>query len=275
MNLICPVCGRVLIQETAAQSRGRYVCGRGHTFDRAKSGYVNLLQRQRHRQRGDDPVMVAARRSFLDAGFYRPLCDAVAAAIPENARSIADIGCGEGWYSCNLLQARQETELIGFDISPDAVRFAGVRARQAGLEARSTWVVASVNRIPLSESVCDCIVNLFAPCAPEEFARILKPDGVLIRAIPLERHLWELKCAIYDEPYENRPVFTPPEGFILKSQKLLRFPMNVSGQSLHDLFAMTPYARKTSPEDAAKLLALDSLTVSAEFGVLVFARSKT
>ncbi|MBR5372249.1 MAG: methyltransferase domain-containing protein [Oscillospiraceae bacterium] len=264
MTLICPVCGSPLTPEPA-----RYLCTKNHSFDRAKSGYVNLLMRQKHRQRGDDTAMLAARRDFLDQGFYLPLLDAVAEAIPQNTETLADIGCGEGWYSCGLLKRFSAASLAGFDISPDAVRYAAQRAKAENTAARSCWAVASVNHIPLADESCRCILNLFAPCEPAEFARILAKDGLLIRAVPLERHLWELKCAVYDEPYENRPVLAAPEGFTLISQKALRYPINVSGDALHTLFAMTPYAHKTARSDAAKLDALTSLTVTVEFGVLI------
>ena len=62
MELICPVCSRSLTAEPH-----RYVCAKGHSFDRARSGYVNLLQKQKHRQRGDDADMAKARREFLNA----------------------------------------------------------------------------------------------------------------------------------------------------------------------------------------------------------------
>jgi len=264
MDLVCPVCGNELLPEAA-----KYCCKKGHSFDRARSGYVNLLMRQKHRQRGDDPAMLAARRDFLNAGFYRPLLDAVAAEIPQGTRTIADIGCGEGWYSCNLLRGLPEAQLFGFDISPDAVRYAAQRAKADGLDGRTVWAVASVSRLPLANHECDCLLNLFAPCEPNEFARVLRPDGLLIRVIPLERHLWELKCAVYDVPYENRPVMQSPEGFQLVSQKTLRYPITVSGDALHALFAMTPYAHKTAASDAAKLETLDSLQISVEFGILV------
>lgn len=263
-ELICPVCGEPLTPEST-----RYICKKNHSFDRAKSGYVNLLMRQKHRQRGDDSAMLAARRDFLNEGYYRPLLEAIAAEIPQETRSIADIGCGEGWYSCNLLKAFPEASLAGFDISPDAVRYAAQRAKAEDCAARSCWAVASVNHIPLANHRCDCILNLFAPCEPAEFSRILTKDGLLIRAVPLERHLWELKCAIYDQPYENRPVMQPPEGFTLVKEKTLCYPVTVSGDALHALFAMTPYAHKTARSDADKLNAVKSLEISIAFGILV------
>ena len=268
MELICPVCSRSL------QAKAHYyICPKGHSFDRAKSGYVNLLQKQRHRQRGDDADMAKARRDFLNAGYYQPLLDAVASqAIAHRAARIADIGCGEGWYSCSML--RQLTEqgidaaLTGIDISPEILRFAAVRASKEGFAGQTDWAVASVNRLPLAGASCDCILNLFAPCDPSEFCRILKKGGLLLRVVPLERHLWELKQMIYDVPYENRPVCMAPEGFRLTGMQNITYRITVPHDHLHALFAMTPYAHKTSPSDAAKLTNAAQLETTVSFGLL-------
>ena len=266
MELICPVCSRSLTAE-----QHRYVCAKGHSFDRAKSGYVNLLQKQKHRQRGDDAEMARARREFLNAGYYQPLLDAVAAAAEDSA-AIADIGCGEGWYACGVLKSLTgrgiSAELTGIDISPEILRFAASRAAAEGYAAVTDWAVASVNRIPLGDAACDCILNLFAPCDPSEFRRILKQNGRLLRVIPLERHLWELKAAIYENPYENRPVCSAPEGFVLKEMQTITYQITVPNQDLQALFGMTPYIRKTSPEDTAKLHSLNSLTTTVSFALL-------
>lgn len=268
MKLRCAVCGEAL--EALPK---QYCCPNGHCFDRAKSGYVNLLLKQSSRTRGDDPMMVAARRAFLDAGYYKPLLDAIGKVMLERRVSaIADIGCGEGWYSCHLAEMLTAhaipAELCGFDISADALRFAANRTRQMGLSYMQ-WAVASINRLPLDDAACDCILNLFAPCEADEFARILRPDGILIRAVPLERHLWQLKEAVYAQPYENRPVLEAPQGFLLSEVRRIETEITVAGENLHNLFAMTPYVRKTSPADAAKIAAMESLTTEIQFGLLI------
>ena len=268
MELICPVCSRGLAADTH-----RYICPKGHSFDRAKSGYVNLLQRQRHRQRGDDAEMAKARRDFLNAGYYQPLLDAlIQQALSHHVSRIADIGCGEGWYSCGVLHQLTEqgiaAELTGIDISPEILRFAAARAAKELASSQTDWAVASVSRIPLADNACDCILNLFAPCEPAEFGRILKKDGLLLRAVPLEWHLWELKQMIYDVPYENRPVCSAPEGFRLEQNLNITYKITVPQSHLHALFAMTPYAHKTSPSDAAKLMKADQLETTVSFGLL-------
>ena len=217
--------------------------------------------------------MVRARRSFLETGLYEPLRAEITKAVCEAAPGeMVDAGCGEGWYSCHILSELTkivaEPFLSGIDISPEALRYAAKRAKEMGVFNQSSWAVASVSHLPIGTASCDCIINLFAPCEPKEFRRILRPDGLLIRAIPLEKHLWELKCAVYDQPYQNRPVLSAPEGFRLEELIPVNATITVSGEELSNLFSMTPYAHKTSASDAAKLDEIASLDTTISFGIL-------
>ena len=64
-TLCCPVCGGALEKRA-----GAYRCQKNHSFDIAKSGYVNLLLNSSQGHHGDDKLMVRARRDFLDKGYY-------------------------------------------------------------------------------------------------------------------------------------------------------------------------------------------------------------
>src|SRR5471032_1067603 len=98
--LKCPVCDRALtVGATSA------TCDGGHAFDRARSGYINLLlPNQRHSpDPGDSPAMLSSRRAILQAGFYDVLASGTNAAVEialadRGAATIADIGCGEGYF---------------------------------------------------------------------------------------------------------------------------------------------------------------------------------
>ncbi|MBE6848161.1 MAG: methyltransferase domain-containing protein [Ruminococcus sp.] len=272
--LQCPVCGLPLQKET-----GRYRCVKNHCFDCARSGYVNLLLRQSHRLRGDDPAMVSARRSFLEKGYYRPLLEAAGEVLLReygtSSTVVLDVGCGEGWYSRLLTQQLAENGrkpvLVGVDISPSALQYAAKRAAET-LSCEHHWAVASINRLPAADASVQLLLNFFAPCEPKEFARVLHPQGVLLRAIPLEKHLWELKEAVYAQPYENRPVIAAPEGFVLSDVRRIAYTVTLSGEDLAALFDMTPYARKTAPADREKLLGVEHLTIQLAFGLLVCRR---
>ena len=95
-GLRCPVCGGALALF------GRTLrCARGHCFDLAREGYVNLLPiRKKHAaDPGDGKEMVAARRAFLQAGHYDRFRQALAEICNELAppgAHMVDAGCGEG-----------------------------------------------------------------------------------------------------------------------------------------------------------------------------------
>ena len=113
--------------------------------------------------------------------------------------------------------------------------------------------VASAYRLPVGDASCDAVLNVFSPCAAEEFARVLKPDGVLIRAVPLEKHLWSLKKAVYDVPYENPPEAEEVEGFDKIGEEWLRYRIQLEDtETVRNLFRMTPYYYKTGEKDQQK-----------------------
>src|SRR3954462_3561227 len=65
--LLCPVRDCHMAME---RTERRVLCPRGHSFDVARSGYINLLQPQERRssQPGDTVAAVAARRRLHDSG---------------------------------------------------------------------------------------------------------------------------------------------------------------------------------------------------------------
>ena len=263
-NFICPVCkGEISLLERT------YKCPNNHCFDLSKDGYVNLLMSQQSslKRHGDDKLMVKARRDFLEKGFYnelrQALCETLKEALPEDA-TIVDVGCGEGYYTSEISKVN-DFEIFGIDISKDALKYAAKSVKG------SSFAVASAFSLPFAENSADCVLSVFAPSAYEEFSRVLKNDGKLIKAIPLENHLWELKCALYKEPYKNKPEKRNDELFKLVSQKEIKYKINLTEkEDIENLFKMTPYYYKTGREDAERLLSLESLETTVHFGVEVY-----
>ena len=267
-ELICPVCSQPLTRVEKS-----YRCEKGHCFDCAKSGYVNLLPPapggKRH---GDDKLMVKARTDFLDKGYYDPLSDTVAQCVSrcENAHlHIVDAGCGEGKYTVDLLNhltaCGKTAHIVGIDISKEALICAARRSKAL------TLCVASTAHMPLAEGCADVVLNIFSPLMTEEFSRVLKPGGLLICAVPLEKHLWELKQLIYDTPYENPAPCEDLDGFKLAERHDLRYEIELnSSEDIVNLFKMTPYYYKTGAGDQAKAEKATHLRTTVEFGVFVY-----
>ena len=265
--LCCPVCRRPI------ESDGRSLrCQNGHCFDLSKRGYVNLLtaEAMRSKSPGDNRLMVEARRSFLEKGFYRPLSDAVNRAAAEALAGIErpvilDAGCGEGYYTARLCEALPFSEIVGMDISKTAVD------KAARLTKGVTWVVASVFHTPMADGCCDLVLNLFAPYCGDEYRRLLKPNGRLIMAIPAAEHLWELKQAVYERPYKNEVKDYSLDGFALEARREVDYMMNLlSQEDIDSLFKMTPYYYKTGAADQQRLTAYQRLDVRASFELLIY-----
>lgn len=249
-------------------------CENNHCYDLAKQGYVNLLQTQKSsaKRHGDDKIMVKSRQEFLDKGYYKPLLDAVASVVLDNATDdmcIIDAGCGEGYYTQGielLLNSKGiYPKIAAVDISKDSLIGASRRSKSIEL------AVASVFDIPVADNKIDIILNLFAPMAIDEFMRILKSGGILISVVPLERHLWNLKASIYDKPYENEVKVEQFNGFeLVNEQKLCSNIELSSNEDITSLFMMTPYYYKTSKSDQQKLAELQKISVETEFLILVY-----
>lgn len=271
LKFCCPVCKEELTLD------GRtYKCVNNHCFDCAKQGYVNLLQsnKSKNKRHGDDKLMIEARTRFLNTDLYKPLCDAMCELlnkyVPQNA-CVLDAGCGDCYYTEKIEKALADknASIMGVDISKEALIAASKRSKNISL------AVASVFSLPAANSSCDAVLNVFSPFAPEEYSRVLKDDGVLLRVIPLENHLFALKKAIYDNPLKNPKESTAIDDFSLCESRELKYKITLENtEQIENLFKMTPYYYKTSRTDQHKAEKLSTLTTEIEFCVLVYKKEK-
>ena len=265
MDLLCPVCGAEL-----NRLDNRYVCPRGHSFDIARQGYVNLLavQQKHSRNPGDTREQVLSRREFLEAGFYAP----IAQTLIDTAKSLVisgpvlDVGCGEGYYSARLAQALG-APLTGLDISKEAVRCA------AGKYKGAQWLCATASHIPVADGSAALLTSLFALTAPEEFHRVLEQDGYFFQVLAAQDHLLGLKRIIYDQ-LTFKEKDTQPEfpGFERVQSVPIRFSFTVEGKQVQNLLSMTPHVFRISKDGAARLTNTPCLTDTASCMLNVFRR---
>ena len=267
MLFSCPKCNLPL-----TELDGRCACPSGHSYDRARGGYYNLLLTCIRGNHGDNRDMVVARRAFLSAGYYSPLASAIASAVLEHTPAggaLLDAGCGEGYYTDTVERALFSrdgaTRVAGFDISRDAIKAA------SGKNPRISLAVAGSYHMPVPDASIDTLINVFSPLALAETHRVLRDGGCFIMAIPGEEHLYDLKAVIYDTPYKNTVDDTALDGFTLVDDRHVGYTMHLdSSSTVMNLFAMTPYAYRTRPENAARVAALPSLDCTADFRVLIY-----
>lgn len=269
-EILCPVCSSIL-----ARQGQQWRCPLGHSFDLARQGYVNLLPvTQKHSLHpGDTREQVAARRAFLEAGYYAPIAKAVCQAALDycpGAASILDVGCGEGYYSALVAAALPEAELWGLDISKDAVRLAAGKYKGPG------WLCGTAAHLPFSSHCFSLLLSMFALTVPEEFRRVLVPDGIFLQVLAAEDHLLALKNVIYPEILLREKNSTPVlPGFRLLESRPLAFSFTAAGQQIQNLLSMTPHFWRITKAGARRLAALDTLTDRASVVINIYAAVHT
>jgi 23S rRNA (guanine745-N1)-methyltransferase len=220
--LLCTVrtCHQPLVREER-----RVICARGHAFDVARSGYINLLQPQdrRSKQPGDTAHAVAGRRRLHDRGVTAPLRDAIAAMAgvkPDNA--VLDAGCGDGFYLGSL-----RCDGHGVDISLSAIEAAAKRYPDC------EWIVANADRfIPYGDATFTRVLTITARMNSSEFRRVLRDDGRLLVAIPAPEDLVELRGAGRDRV--QRTIDTFAKDFAVTDQRRATTTADLDRDAVHD-----------------------------------------
>jgi 23S rRNA (guanine745-N1)-methyltransferase len=269
--LACPVrgCGQPL----ARQGRS-FVCPRRHSFDIARSGYINLLQPQDRRSpnAGDSREAVEARTRLLAAGIGRAALDAVAAraaglGLPDNP-AVVDLGCGGGEL-LGALAGRRPMAGVGIDLSIPAIDAAAKRYPQL------TWVVANADRrLPLISQSAALVLSLNGRRHPEEAARVLQADGHILIALPAADDVIELRQAVQGAAVERERadavVEAHAERFRLVDRTTVRDTRMVTADQASDLLLGTYRGRRTS--QSARATGLPAMAVTLSVEVLLFAR---
>lgn len=246
-------------------------CDRGHHFDRAREGYVNLLpaHHKHSKMPGDSIEMLLGRRRLLASGLYEPLAQALAEQLKQTGvASLLDIGCGEGYYHRQITAVIPELAVYGVDIAKPAVRMA------AKSLPKHQYAVASNSRLPVLDSAVDAVLKVFAPSTDAETLRVLKPSGIYLEVGPVGRHLWELRTALYDTPVEHKPLRDAIPGMTLAAQGSCAYERELSNDLLRDLVLATPFAYRGHREKRQLLLERTSMTILLAFGWRLYKKNR-
>jgi 23S rRNA (guanine745-N1)-methyltransferase len=247
--LRCPVCGDTLWRADRALR-----CSRGHSFDVARQGYATLV-RGRVPHAGDSAEMIEARDAFLAAGHYRFIAAALTAAALTAAAApvdglVVDAGAGPGWYLARLLDHHPEATGLALDVSKPALR------RAARAHPRAAAVLADLwQPLPLAGGSAALILNVFAPRNGAEFHRVLRPGGVLLVVTPAADHLREPIARhgllTVDADKKERLARTIGPYFTAEHTGSHHRRLDLTGDQMRTLIAMTPSARHVSLDDLA------------------------
>lgn len=265
-HLACPKCHQPL-----EQSGRSYYCPNHHTYDLAKSGYLNLLLNpdKSSNHPGDSKESLLARRAFLNQGYYQIISDTLNELSKKYLAQeghILDLGCGEGYYLQRLKRAlgTAKNTYYGLDISKEAIQMA------TRYDKEIFWIVGNSKNIPVSDHSMDLVAAMFTVVNKDELARIMKPGGKIIHVTANNpNHLIEIKHLIYDE------VYTKPDTFIrlpfeVKERFDVRKTIHIdSHEDCLNLLKMTPhyYHIKKEKRDQLALMSGMDITIDVRFMV--------
>jgi 23S rRNA (guanine745-N1)-methyltransferase len=245
----------------------------------SREGYVNLLLSggKRPKIQGDTKEMLQARRRFLEAGHYAPLTQAVNETVAkwltgQTAITVADAGCGEGYYLGQLQRTwpDETSYFFGVDVSKTAVQMAAKHYPNAQFVVADVW-----QRLPFSNASIGALLNLFAPRNPAEFARVLAPNGILLIVIPQPHHLQQLRDRLelldIEAEKQQKVVAQLADKFALQAIQPITFEMKLDKPALADLVQMTPnyWHVNTAVQKQLSELAYERLTAACDMVLLV------
>ncbi|HFI0105823.1 TPA: putative RNA methyltransferase [Streptococcus suis] len=211
----CPYCGQALGLDLNSLR-----CPNRHTFDIAKQGYVNLAP-QVKQSANYHKSSFENRQAFLEAGYYDHLYEALEGKIAElGLRSVLDIGCGEGFYSRKLAE-KMDLDILAFDISKDSILLAAKTDRTKSVK----WFVGDLTKLPIQDKTVDGILDIFSPANYQEFARVLKAGGAILKLVPGPNHLKELRHLAKDqlrkEAYDNQDIVDHFRSYVGQVEEVL------------------------------------------------------
>ena len=233
----CPIC-----QENLTLVESSLKCNNRHSFDLAKFGYVNLAP-QIKQSANYDKKNFQNRQQILEAGFYQAILEVVSDLLSnsKNAKTILDIGCGEGFYSRKLQERHPDKTFYAFDISKDSVQIAAKSEPNWAVN----WFVGDLARLPIKDASMDILLDIFSPANYGEFKRVLKENGLLIKVIPTENHLKEIRQKVEkqltNKDYSNQDIKDHfQNNFTILSSKTASLTKPITAEQLQALLSMTP-----------------------------------
>jgi len=242
----CPICK----QEIEISNEGKMSCLSNHTFDVAKQGYVYMLNRPVQSMYGKE--LFDSRHTVIQAGIYDRLQAAIAREITVAQPVLLDTGCGEGSHLHRICEQLDRPVGVGIDISKEGIIAA------AKYNPEELWCVGDLANSPFNEQSFDAILNILSPANYDEFKRLLKRGGKVIKVVPQENYLKELrKQAFADsekESYTNaQTVERFRASFANTEIKRITYTVPLEPYLVQNLLEMTPMGWHIEDKESIQL----------------------
>lgn len=242
----CPLCK----QQMTMSDEGKMSCPSNHSFDVAKQGYIYLLSRPMQSMYSKD--LFESRHEVIQSGIYDQVQQVIAGEINDQYPIILDTGCGEGSHLHRICQRLDGAIGVGVDIAKEGIVAA------AKFYNEEIWCVGDLANSPYNEAAFDVILNFLSPANYEEFKRLLKPGGRVIKVVPQENYLKELRVqAFADSEKENYSNEQTVERFKASFNKVdikrVTYTLPLAEHLVQKLLEMTPIGWHIEHKENIKL----------------------
>lgn len=232
----------------------------------SKKGYINLIKN--NNKTIYDKDLFEARSKIYDQKVYEILSEEIINIVDkyttgEKINYVLDAGCGEGYYLNQLYldeKINKKCRLIGIDIAREGVALA------TRFENRVFWSVSDLSNLPFDDNKIDVILDILSPSNYREFARVLNKKGIIIKVIPEENYLQEIRnqiaAYIKKDKYSNKNIVDVFESNLdIVYEK--RITYKVKDFNLEDFIKMTPLTSSLTQNQIDELVksGINSITI--------------
>lgn len=196
--LICPYCKSNLIVDNHSLK-----CNNNHNFTISKKGEIYLLNSSKYKHSSIyNRNLFLNRRNFINKNYYHDVYLEISNfinSLNKDLITILDLGSGEGTHMhkiCDKLNINYK--LISIDYSKDAINLA------TDYNINNLCIIGDINNLPFQDKSIDIIVDFLSPYNGDEIKRVLKDDGKLIKIVPGDNYLKELRDILDLDEYKKK-----------------------------------------------------------------------
>lgn len=265
----CIHCGAELMSENDS-----LICKNNHRFDGAKQGYYFLTKRKLAATKYDRELFEARRNIIMETDLYKKLHERLIEIIEqvnETPRVIVDAGCGEGSHLA-IISQRTESKitLLGVDLSKEGIQLA------TDYNGLLFPMIGDLSNLPIRDHSCDILLSILSPANYQEFNRILSTEGLLIKVIPNQNYLREIRDGLQEfglidpHEYDNTQVLEVFEKHYPEHRQInITDQVALSFEHKMQLLKMTPLAWDLDSVKRVQLAEQMPNTISLDLTILI------